>query len=87
MENDAGQVVDLYVPRKCAATNQLLTAKDHASVQINIADVDEEGRMIPGQVHSYALCGSVRQYGESDESVNRLAQRDGIVKGVFSYAQ
>jgi small subunit ribosomal protein S21e len=97
MENDAGVVVDLYVPRKCelpahfrpadakedarfqgAATNRLITAKDHASVQINIADVDEEGKAVPGKVQTYAFCGQVRSIGESDDSLNRLAQKDGL---------
>jgi len=36
MINDEGVNVDLYIPRKCTATNNLITAKDHASVQINI---------------------------------------------------
>ncbi|KQJ81530.1 hypothetical protein BRADI_5g01286v3 [Brachypodium distachyon] len=27
----------LYVPRKCSATNSIITAKDRADVQINIA--------------------------------------------------
>lgn len=39
MENDAGQIVDLYVPRKCSATNRLIGARDHASVQINVGEV------------------------------------------------
>lgn len=71
--NDAGyvllehaltaQLVDLYVPRKCAATNRLIKAHDHASVQINIADVDESGRMLNTQT-SFALCGFVREKGK-----------------------
>ena len=39
MQNDEGRIVDLYIPRKCSATNRLITAKDHASVQIEIAQV------------------------------------------------
>ena len=27
--------------RKCSASNRILSAKDHASVQINVAEVDE----------------------------------------------
>ncbi|BFZ64763.1 40S ribosomal protein S21 [Saitoella coloradoensis] len=80
MENDQGVLVDLYVPRKCAATNRLITAKDHASVQINVADVDESGRAIHGSNTTYALCGFVRGKGESDDSLNRLATRDGLLK-------
>ena len=39
MQNDEQKIVDLYIPRKCSATNRLITAKDHASVQIEIAEV------------------------------------------------
>ncbi|KAL7750599.1 hypothetical protein RI367_003941 [Sorochytrium milnesiophthora] len=79
MQNDKGDIVDLYIPRKCSATNRLITAKDHASVQINIAEVDERGRAT-GAYQSYALSGFVRANGESDDSLNRLAQKDGYLK-------
>ena len=39
MQDDEGNIVDIYIPRKCSATNRLITAKDHASVQIEIAEV------------------------------------------------
>lgn len=81
MENDAGVLVDLYVPRKCAATNRLITPKDHASVQFSIADVDEYGVAVPGQATTYAICGFVRGQGESDDAVNRLATESGLLKG------
>ncbi|BGP16504.1 hypothetical protein JCM10213_001159 [Rhodosporidiobolus nylandii] len=86
MQNDQGQVVDLYVPRKCSATNRLIIAKDHASVQINVAEVDESGKMT-GSNCTYAFCGSVRETGDADDSLNRLATNDGLLKGVFSYAK
>ncbi|OXB67886.1 hypothetical protein ASZ78_005568 [Callipepla squamata] len=38
MQNDAGEFVDLYVPRKCSASNRIIGAKDHASIQINISE-------------------------------------------------
>ncbi|RPA86168.1 ribosomal protein S21e [Ascobolus immersus RN42] len=84
MENDQGVLVDLYVPRKCSATNRIIKANDHASVQISVCKVDESGRSIPGDHISYALCGFVRSMGESDDSLNRLAQRDGLLKAVWS---
>lgn len=84
MENDKGEIVDLYVPRKCSATNRIIKAKDHASVQIAVAKVDENGRAIQGENHIYALCGFVRSMGESDDALNRLAQRDGYIKNVWS---
>ncbi|KAA1077099.1 40S ribosomal protein S21 [Puccinia graminis f. sp. tritici] len=49
MENDQGIVVDLYVPRKCAATNRLITAKDHSSVQINVAEVTRRAKPSQGR--------------------------------------
>ena len=39
MQNENKEIVDLYIPRKCSATNNLITAKDHASVQMNIGEV------------------------------------------------
>lgn len=72
-----------YVPRKCSATNRIIKAKDHASVQISIGKVDENGRYT-GQNQVYALCGFVRARGEGDDSLNRLAQRDGLLKNVWS---
>ena len=39
MQDDEGNIVDIYIPRKCSATNRLITAKDHAAVQIEIAEV------------------------------------------------
>ncbi|MCJ1480813.1 hypothetical protein MMC06_000968 [Schaereria dolodes] len=73
----------LYVPRKCSATNRIIKAKDHASVQISVGKVDENGRYT-GENQVYALCGFVRSMGESDDSLNRLAQRDGLLKSVWS---
>lgn len=56
--------------------DRLITSKDHASVQIAIADVDANGRALNTST-TYALCGQVRSQGESDDSINRLATRDG----------
>ena len=59
-----------------SATNRLIGAKDHASVQINIGDVDETGRYT-GSFTTYALSGYVRAQSEADDSINRLATKDG----------
>ena len=59
-----------------AVADRLITAKDHASVQISIADVDAEGKILPTS-SSFALCGQVRALGESDDSLNRLATKAG----------
>ncbi|KAJ3122908.1 cis-Golgi t-SNARE syntaxin [Nowakowskiella sp. JEL0407] len=85
-ENDKGQVVDLYIPRKCSATGRLIPAKDHASVQITIADVDAQGHLT-GTTQTYALSGFVRALSEGDDSLNRLASQDGYLKNVWNYSQ
>ena len=72
-----------YVPRKCSATNRIIKANDHASVQLSVGKVDENGRYT-GENETYALCGFIRARGESDDSFNRLAQKDGYLKNVWS---
>ncbi|RXM94058.1 CDK5 and ABL1 enzyme substrate 2 [Acipenser ruthenus] len=79
MQNDAGEFVDLYVPRKCSASNRIIGAKDHASIQINIAEVDKVTGRFNGQFKTYAICGAIRRMGESDDSILRLAREDSIV--------
>ncbi|RYN57780.1 hypothetical protein AA0117_g7385 [Alternaria alternata] len=83
MENERGELVDLYVPRKCSATGRIIRAKDHASVQLSVGKVDENGRYT-GDNQAYAICGFVRAMGEADDSFNRLAQKDGFLKSVWS---
>ncbi|OAY80734.1 40S ribosomal protein S21 [Ananas comosus] len=74
MQNEEGQMMDLYIPRKCSATNRLITAKDHASVQINVGHLDENG-IYSGQSTTYALSGSVRAQGDADSALDRLWQK------------
>lgn len=78
---------DLYTPRKCDATGTLITAKDHSSVQLNIADTTVDGVAIPGSYKTITLCGRVRHMGEADDSVNRLCTQQGILKNVWSSVQ
>lgn len=59
MQNEEGVITELYIPRKCSATNRLITAKDHASVQINVGHLDENG-VYNGHFSTFALCGYVR---------------------------
>nr|AZN18354.1 ribosomal protein S21 [Radopholus similis] len=80
MQNDAGELVELYVPRKCSSSSRIIAAKDHASIQLDIVGVNPEtGRMDPSKTTKYAICGKLRFMGESDDCILRLAQKDGIV--------
>ncbi|GFY98724.1 ribosomal protein S21e [Actinidia rufa] len=74
MQNEEGKNMDLYIPRKCSATNRLITAKDHASVQINIGHLDENG-VYTGQFTTFALCGFIPAQGDADSAVDRLWQK------------
>ncbi|KAL0316691.1 UNVERIFIED_CONTAM: 40S ribosomal protein S21-2 [Sesamum radiatum] len=87
MQNEEGQNMDLYIPRKCSATNRLITSKDHASVQINIGHLDERG-IYTGAFSTFALCGFIRAQlirlagqgllgfqGDADSALDRLWQK------------
>jgi hypothetical protein len=56
---DAPAKVELYEPRKCHATNRLITAKDHASVALPVGHVDENG-IYTKQNSTFILSGAVR---------------------------
>lgn len=71
MQNDAGQLVDMYIPRKCSWTRRLITAKDHAAVQINVGDVGADGKYT-GSYKTFAICGYVRDKGEADMALTAL---------------
>ncbi|XP_060556014.1 small ribosomal subunit protein eS21-like [Ruditapes philippinarum] len=83
MQNETGEFVDMYVPRKCSASNRIIAAKDHASIQVNFADVDETTGRMTGTYKTYAVCGPIRRMGESDDCLIRLAKRDGIIAKNF----
>merc|ERR1711935_624754 len=71
MENATGEQVDLYIPRKCSWTNKLITAKDHAGGQLNIAHLDDDG-VYTGAYTTFALSGKTRSMGESDSALDHL---------------
>uniref|UniRef100_A0A0G4GH52 40S ribosomal protein S21 n=1 Tax=Chromera velia CCMP2878 TaxID=1169474 RepID=A0A0G4GH52_9ALVE len=82
MQNDEGRIVDLYVPRKCSATNKIIPATEHAAVQLNVGKIDENG-VYTGDWETFAIAGFVRQKGESDACLNRLFKE----KGFLSFAK
>ncbi|KAK9797454.1 hypothetical protein WJX73_009844 [Symbiochloris irregularis] len=73
MLNDEGETVDLYIPRKCSWTNKLITAKDHAAVQINVGHLDDDG-VYNKQFTTFALAGKVRGEGVTDSALDKLWQ-------------
>jgi len=83
MQNEAGEYVDMYIPRKCSASNRIISAKDYASIQLNFAEVDPNTGRMTGQNRTYAICGNIRRMGESDDCMIQLAKKDGIVPKKF----
>ncbi|XP_059800879.1 small ribosomal subunit protein eS21-like [Hypanus sabinus] len=79
MQNDAGEFVDLYVPCKCSACNKIIGAEDHASIQINLAEVNKVTGRFNGQHKTCAICGAIHRMGESGDCLLRLAKYNGIV--------
>ena len=75
MQNESGENVDLYVPRKCSWTNRLVAAKDHSSVQINVANVDPVTGVATGDFTPYCLAGYVRFKSEGDMALTALVQK------------
>ena len=75
MQNEAGENVDLYVPRKCHWTNRLVEAKDHASIQINVANVDPVTGLATGDATPFCLCGYIRMISQGDMALTALVQK------------
>lgn len=79
MQNEAGKIVDAYIPRKCSWTARLLTAQDKASVQLNVASIDPATGTATGECDTFAISGYVRDKGESDMALTELVrQKDEI---------
>ena len=76
MQNENGENVDLYVPRKCNWTNRLVEAKDHSSVQINVANVDPVAGMATGDATPYCLVGYIRMVSEGDMALTQLVKKN-----------
>mmetsp|Transcript_5192 Transcript_5192/g.14987 ORF Transcript_5192/g.14987 Transcript_5192/m.14987 type:complete len:86 (-) Transcript_5192:466-723(-) len=73
MQNEAGENVDLYVPRKCSWTSRLISAKDHGSVQLNVGNIDPVTGLFTGESTAYALAGYIRNKSEGDMALTALA--------------
>jgi small subunit ribosomal protein S21e len=78
MQNEAGENVDLYVPRKCSWTNRLVKAKEHSSVQINVANVDPVTGVSTGDSTPYCIGGYIRFKSEGDMALTSLVQKKDI---------
>ena len=81
MQNSEGQYVDLYIPRKCEATNRLIDCKDSASVQItlNTDGLNLEKQKDDKKNFTVILSGFVRSKGNSDAALNKILYQNKIL--------
>ncbi|MES1908084.1 MAG: 40S ribosomal protein S21, variant 2 [Cercozoa sp. M6MM] len=70
-------------PRKCSATHRIIGAKDHASVQISIGLLNDNG-VYNDEFLTVAFSGFVRRNGMSDAAITKIAQDNGLVKPIFT---
>mmetsp|Transcript_9864 Transcript_9864/g.14685 ORF Transcript_9864/g.14685 Transcript_9864/m.14685 type:complete len:89 (-) Transcript_9864:52-318(-) len=75
MQNENGENVDLYVPRKCSYTTRLISAKDHGAVQINVGNVDPTTGLFTGESKAIALAGYIRSKSQGDMALSYLVQK------------
>ncbi len=68
------------------ASNRIISAKDHASVQFQIPHVDKDGHL-NGQFTTVAFSGFVRGQAGSDAALNKVAQEGGFVSAFPEYEQ
>ncbi|KAJ1397609.1 RS21, ribosomal protein 21 40S small ribosomal subunit [Ochromonadaceae sp. CCMP2298] len=76
MQNDAGDNVDLYIPRKCSWTNRILAANDHGCVQLNVANIDPVTGLYTKSSTTFALCGYIRAQAEGDSALMELIKKN-----------
>lgn len=69
----------IYVYLISSASNRIINARDHASIQLNFVDVDPVRGVATGTYKTYAICGEIRRMGESDDSITFLAKKDGLL--------
>ena len=69
MSNNLG-----YVPRKCSFIKQIITASDHASIQISIKKEKIADNIDKNFV--YVINGNLRKQGKSDMIINQLIEKD-----------
>ncbi|XP_059164804.1 uncharacterized protein LOC131947576 [Physella acuta] len=83
LAEEDSNVTILKVEKGDKSGNSIIGANDHASIQINITEVDETTGRMTGSYKTYAICGAIRRMGESDDSLITLAKQHGIITKNF----
>ncbi|ABW98226.1 rps21 (nucleomorph) [Hemiselmis andersenii] len=70
-----------YIPRKCSFSNQILTSKDHSSIQISIQALNLNGISLRKN-KTYAINGKIRRKGISDLALNLLTEETDFLQKI-----
>lgn len=77
--NQENKMTDIYLPRKCDYTDRLITSKDHASIQISICDVNQDGTINLAKANLVTISGFVRSTGQGDMALTHLLHENKLV--------
>ncbi|XP_033033724.1 40S ribosomal protein S21-like [Trachypithecus francoisi] len=69
MQNDSSEFINLYLPRKCFASNHVIGAKDHVSTQKDMGEIDKVTGRFNDQFKTYVIQRAICRMGESDDSI------------------
>uniref|UniRef100_A0A8C9HKB8 Uncharacterized protein n=1 Tax=Piliocolobus tephrosceles TaxID=591936 RepID=A0A8C9HKB8_9PRIM len=56
MQNYSGELVDLYTQQKGSTSNRIIGVKNHASIQMNVVEVDKVIGRFNSQFKTCAIC-------------------------------
>lgn len=77
--NQENKLTDIYLPRKCDYTDRIITSKDHASIQLSISDVNEDGTINLAKTNLVTISGFVRSTGQGDMALTRILAENKII--------
>nr|BAK02400.1 predicted protein [Hordeum vulgare subsp. vulgare] len=77
--NQENKLTDIYLPRKCDYTDRLITSKDHASIQLTIAQLNEDGTVNLAKNDIITISGFVRGTGQGDMALTQLLSENKII--------
>uniref|UniRef100_A0A3Q1LZ14 Uncharacterized protein n=2 Tax=Bos TaxID=9903 RepID=A0A3Q1LZ14_BOVIN len=59
--------MDLYMPQKFSSGNPIISTKNHAPIQMNVAKVDKVTVRFNGQFKTYSIYWAIHRMGESED--------------------
>jgi small subunit ribosomal protein S21e len=70
--NDGGHLTDIYLPRKCDYSDQIIPPTDKSSIHLSICEVNADGTIDLTRSHIIPISGFVRQKGNGDSALEAV---------------